>query len=113
MIATADIGELAAELLTSAWTARRIVELGSPVSPQELAASMGEVLGRPVEAQTFPRETWTATLEQFGIPMGKTWAMEEMGDGINSGWIHHGVPGTEARPGTTSASEVYRQYLKG
>ncbi len=113
MIATADIGELVAELLQESFAEHRVVELGSPVSPVELAASMAEVLGRPVEAQTVPRERWTAILEGFGIPQGRTGAMEEMMDGINSGWIHTGVPGTESRPAKTLAAEVYRKAMAG
>lgn len=112
MIATADIGATVAELLTTAWTGRRILELGTPVSPAQLAATVGELAGRDLTPQFIPSEHLTATLEHFGIPKGRTWAMEEMVNSVNSGWIHFGVPGTEVRPGTTTAAEVYRPYLQ-
>lgn len=112
MIAAVDIGEEVAELLQGNWTERRIVELGSLVTPTELAESMGKVLGRTVEAKAIPRERWTETLEQFGFPRGKTGPMQEMVDGFNSGWIHFGVAGTEARAGKTSAAEVYRRHVQ-
>jgi NAD(P)H dehydrogenase (quinone) len=63
MIATADIGEEIARLLVSGWSGKKIVELGSPVSPDDLARAMSEVLGRPVQARPTPRDQWTASLE--------------------------------------------------
>ena len=107
MIATADIGAEVAKLLTSDWTGRRVIELGSPLSPIGVAQAMGKVLGRTVEAQVIPRERWGATFESFGMPPGSSWAYEEMIDGVNSGWIHMGVPGTEAVAATTTAEEVF------
>jgi uncharacterized protein YbjT (DUF2867 family) len=107
-IATRDIGALAAQLLTDkSWTARRIIELGSPYSPAQIASAMTEVLGRPVSAFPVPRDRWTATMESFGLPPGSTWAYEEMVDGLNSGWINFGVAGTEPLPGTTTPKQVF------
>lgn len=107
-IATRDIGALAAELLTDkSWTGHRIIELGSPYSPAQLASAMTEVLGRPVAPFAIPRERWSATMESFGLPPGSTWAYEEMVDGINSGWINFGVPGVERVPATTKPQQVY------
>lgn len=107
-IASRDIGALAAQLLTdSSWTGRRILELGSPYSPNDIALAMTEVLHRFVDAQAVPRDRWSATMESFGFPPGSTWAYEEMVDGINSGWINFGVPGTEHVPATTKPQEVF------
>ena len=48
MIATADIGELAAQLLQERWTGRRIVELTGPaVSPNDIAAALSKLLAQP------------------------------------------------------------------
>lgn len=107
MIATEDIGAEVAKLLTTEWSGRRVIELGSKVSSDELASALGEVLGREVKAQAIPREAWTSTLEHMGMPKGGTWAFEEMNDGVNSGWIGFGVPGTERVKGTTSAKQVF------
>jgi uncharacterized protein YbjT (DUF2867 family) len=106
-IATADIGALVVELLTTEWSGRRVIELGRPVSPDEIAEAVGEVLGREVKALAIPREAWAGAMEQMGLPKGSTWAYEEMMEGVNAGWIDFGVPGTEKRPGTTSARDVY------
>lgn len=107
MIATQDIGALVAQLLTTDWTGRRLIELGTLLSPDEMAAQLGEVLGREVKAQAVPREAWTTALEGMGLPKGATWAYEEMLEGVNSGWITLGVEGTEHVDGTTSAKQVF------
>ena len=110
-IATADIGHEVANLLTANWTGKRIIELGSPITPNDFAAAMTEVLGKPITAQAIPREHWTATIESFGFPPGGTWAYEEMVDGVNSGWINFGVPGTESIPATTTPAKVFAKAL--
>ena len=108
-IATADIGALVVELLTTEWSGRRVIELGSGVSMDEIAQAIGEVLGREVKAQPVPREAWAGAMEHMGLPKGSTWAYEEMLEGVNSGWIDFGVEGTEKRPGTTKAKDVFAQ----
>lgn len=107
MVATEDIGAEIAKLLTSEWTGKRIVELGSMVSADDLASELGKALGREVKAQAIPREAWADTLQQMGLPKGGTWAYEEMIDSVNSGWIAFGVEGTERVEGTTSAQSVF------
>jgi uncharacterized protein YbjT (DUF2867 family) len=107
MIATEDIGAEIAKLLTTEWTGKRIIELGSMVSADDLAAALGQALGRDVKAQAIPRQAWAGALQQMGLPAGGTWAFEEMVDGVNSGWIGLGVEGTERIEGTTSARDVF------
>ena len=107
MVATRDIGAEVAKLLTGHWTGKRIIELGSMVSSDELAAELGETLGRPVTAQAVPRDAWASTLQHMGFPAGETWAYEEMVDSINSGWIEFGIENAERVEGTTSAREVF------
>jgi uncharacterized protein YbjT (DUF2867 family) len=107
MIATEDIGAEIASLLTTEWAGKRIIELGSMVSADDLAAALGKALGRDVKAQAIPRQAWAGALEQMGLPAGGTWAFEEMVDGVNSGWIGLGVEGTERIEGTTSAKDVF------
>ncbi len=107
MIATEDIGAEVAKLLTSDWTGKRFIELGSMVSPDEVATQLGQVLGREVKAQSIPREAWASTIEHMGVPKGQTWAFEEMNESINSGWISFGVEGTEPVEGTTPARQVF------
>lgn len=108
MVATDDIGAEVATLLTGpAWTGHRFVELGSMVSADEVAAQLGEVLQRDVEAFAIPRAGWPAAFEQFGIPKGQTGPAEAMFDAINAGWMDLGVADTEHVTGKTSPREVF------
>lgn len=108
MVATDDIGAEVATLLTGpAWSEHRVVELGSMVSADEVAAQLGEVMQRDVKAFAVPRAGWAAAFEQFGIPKGQTGAAEAMFDSVNAGWMDLGVQGTEHVAGTTRARDVF------
>jgi NAD(P)H dehydrogenase (quinone) len=62
MVATSDIGATAARLLRERWVGRRIVELTGPaqVSPNDLAAILGQLLSRLVTAHAVSRAEWEA-----------------------------------------------------
>jgi uncharacterized protein YbjT (DUF2867 family) len=108
MVATDDIGaEVAALLIGPAWTGHRVIELGSLVSADEVAAQLGEVLNLDVKAFAVPRAGWPAAFEQIGIPKGQTGAAEAMFEAINAGWMDLGVRGTEHVAGTTPARDVF------
>lgn len=86
MIATADIGTLAAQLLQQAWAGHRVVELeGQWVSPNDIAQGLSQVLGRDVRAEAVARDIWEALLRAQGAqnPLPRM----RMVDGFNEGWI--------------------------
>ena len=113
MVATTDIGAEVATLLTGpAWSGQRIVELGSMVSADEVAAQLGEVLNLDVKAFAVPRAGWAQAFEQFGVPKGHTGPAEEMFEAVNAGWMDLGVEGTEHVAGTTSARDVFAAAQK-
>ncbi|WP_406867266.1 NmrA family NAD(P)-binding protein [Paraburkholderia fungorum] len=87
MVATADVGRVAAQLLQQTWRGVRVVELEGPqrVSPNDLAAAFARVLGRPVRAQSVLRETWEALFRSQG--MKEPLPRMRMLDGFNEGWI--------------------------
>ena len=105
MVATADIGTLAAQLLQQDWAGRRVVELeGQWVSPNDIAQALGHILGRDVKAEVVERERWESLLRAQGAqhPMPRM----RMVDGFNEGWIcfeHDAV-----LKGTTSLDRVLR-----
>ncbi|MEH2484694.1 NmrA family NAD(P)-binding protein [Bradyrhizobium sp. AZCC 2230] len=108
MVATTDIGAEVATLLSGpAWSGQRVVELGSMVSADEVAAQLGEVMQRDVKAFAVPRAGWAAAFEQFGIPRGQTGPAEAMFDSVNAGWMDLGVQGAEHVAGTTRARDVF------
>jgi uncharacterized protein YbjT (DUF2867 family) len=87
MVATEDIGRIAAELLQKVWTGRRVVELEGPhrITPTELGATFAKVLGHPVNVKAIPRSSW----EEFFHSQGMTnpEPRMQMLDGFNDGWI--------------------------
>src|SRR5260221_5942420 len=87
MVATADVGRVAADLLQQDWQGRRVVELEGPqrVTPNEIAAGFAKILGRPVRTEAVPRETWASLFLAQGMkdPMPPI----QMLDGFNEGWI--------------------------
>ncbi|MGI4745648.1 MAG: NmrA family NAD(P)-binding protein [Janthinobacterium lividum] len=109
MIATADIGATAARLLGEIWVGRRIVELQgpAPVSPNQLARTLGDVLGLPVSAQVVPRSDWHDIFRGQG--MSNPEPRMQMIDGFNQGWLSfEGGGGVETERGTSSLETVLR-----
>lgn len=113
MIASEDIGKEVARRLVAGqsgnWSGKKIVELGSLVSPDDLASALGLVLGRQVQARSIPRDQWTASLEAQGMPPGFIAPFEEMEDGINSGWINFGSAGAERVAGTITPAQFFEK----
>ena len=87
MIATADVGRIAAELLQQTWSGRRIVEIEGlhRVTPNDLAQSFSKLLGRSVQAEAVPHATWEALFKAQGNvnPQPRM----RMLDGFNEGWV--------------------------
>ena len=88
MVATADIGRTAAELMLDP-KAPRVVELAGPVpaSARDAAAAMSAALGKPVQAVQPPRDQWVGILTGAGLGEAYAHAIAEMYDGINSGHV--------------------------
>lgn len=113
MVATKDIGAEVATLLSGpAWSGHRVIELGSMVSADEVAAQLAEVMKLDVKAFAIPRAGWPAAFEQFGIPKGHTGAAEAMFEAVNAGWMDLGIEGTEHVVGTTSPRDVFSAARK-
>ena len=106
MVATADIGRVAAELLQEAWNGRRVVELEGPrrVTPDEIAATFAELLGRPARMEAVPRETWEALFRSQG--MKNPTPRIRMLDGFNEGWIEFEAGQAGSRKGNVTMETV-------
>ena len=106
MVATADIGRVAAELLQETWTGRRIVELEGPtrVTPKQIAATFAELFSHPVRAEVVPRQTWEQLFKSQGMkhPQPRI----QMLDGFNQGWIEFEQKETMRRKGRIGLKEV-------
>jgi NAD(P)H dehydrogenase (quinone) len=87
MVATADIGEVATELLLQPSQGRRVVELEGPhrVTPKEIADTFAVLLGHTVKVVSVPRDTWEPLFKSQG--MKNPAPRMQMLDGFNEGWI--------------------------
>jgi uncharacterized protein YbjT (DUF2867 family) len=87
MVATADVGRVAAQLLQQTSSRVRVVELEGPrrVTPNDIAATFARIVGHPVIAEVVGRDTWEALFRSQGMkdPLPRT----RMLDGFNEGWI--------------------------
>jgi len=108
MVATADVGRVAAELLMQPGEPPRIVELEGPqrLSQHDIAAALSAVLGRAVQAHAVPRETWGAVFLAQGMrdPVPRI----QMLDGFNEGWITFAGGDADVRKGTVGVADVIR-----
>ena len=106
MVATADIGRVAAELLQETWTGRRIIELEGPtrVTPNQIAATFAQVFGHPVRAETVPRQTWEQLFKSQGMKHPDS--RIQMLDGFNQGWIEFEQNEIMRRKGRIGLKEV-------
>jgi uncharacterized protein YbjT (DUF2867 family) len=106
MIATKDIGQVAADLLLEE-TPPAIVELASreSFSAQDAADAMSKVLGKPVTVVQPPREQWVPILTGAGMGAAIAELLAELNDGINSGHVRFEGVGDQ-RKGPTSLIET-------
>jgi NAD(P)H dehydrogenase (quinone) len=111
LVATTDIGRTGAQVLLESWTGGRAIEVDGPrgYSPREIAAALGRVVHREVEAVAVPRDTWTSNFVAQGTPADRTAHRIAMLDGFNSDWISFGVQGTEHVRGTVELEPVLQQ----
>jgi NAD(P)H dehydrogenase (quinone) len=112
MVATQDVGRLAAALLREDWIGTRVVELEGAVrvSPNDLARAFAAVLERPVRVETVPRESWEDIFRSQGTqnPMPRILML----DGFNEGWIEFRDHGRSAVKGTTPLDSVIAELVE-
>jgi uncharacterized protein YbjT (DUF2867 family) len=109
MVATADIGRIAARLIQEDRLGSNVVELEAPrrITPNQAADTFARILGRPVHAEPVPRKTWEGLFKSQGMRDPKP--RIRMLDGFNEGWIEfeHG------EAGSTKGDVVLETVLRG
>ena len=69
MIATRDIGEIAARGLLAPPSSSEVIDLLGPTGTErEVADLLAEALGRPLQLVTIPRAAWVPTMLDAGLP---------------------------------------------
>jgi uncharacterized protein YbjT (DUF2867 family) len=108
MVAAADVGRTACELILQTWKGQRIVELEGParLSPRDIAKSFSRALRRPVEPLRVPREEWSDFFRSHGTtnPTPRI----QMLDGFNEGWLDFEGPAEKILKGQVTLDGVVR-----
>ena len=114
MIATADIGRVAAELLLEPATNTRVVELGTlrDWSPNDLAAELSRILGRPISAQFAPLDAVVPAFTGMGLTRGLAELYREMFEAINRGVVGRQGPPAVRRFGQLTPGDVLQDLLE-
>ncbi len=109
MVATKDIGELAANLLIHGWQGCLTVELEGPqrYSMNDVAEVLSKIAGRTIEPEIIPRERRQAFYENAGFTTASAATMVEMADGINNGLVDFEGGDASHQRGTTTLEEVF------
>ncbi len=112
MVATADVGRVAAELLRETWSGHRVVELEGPqrVTPNEIAAKFARLLGHPVKMEVVPRDTWESLFLSQG--MKNPTPRIRMLDGFNEGWIEFEGGEASSQKGKVAPETVLRSLIE-
>jgi uncharacterized protein YbjT (DUF2867 family) len=112
MVATADIGKLAAGLLQEKWDGQRVIELEGPtrVTPNQIATTLAKLLGKPVRMKVVPRESWDALFRSQGTknPVPRI----RMLDGFNESWIEFERGKSGSQKGSTSLEAVLKSVIE-
>jgi uncharacterized protein YbjT (DUF2867 family) len=113
MVATRDIGRIAAEALLDPARGPRIIELAGPqdYSPEDIAVVLSSLLNREVRVQHIPLSAAVPTFQSFGFAENTARLFAEMYEGINSGHVAYEGGSAEFRRGSVTAEEVLRGLL--
>ena len=115
MVATADAGTISAKALLEGGKGYSVIELAGPrdYTPEDVAAALARITGKPVEAQQAPEDAMVPAL--MGTGMNRHWAelYQELTHALNDG--HMSWEGGRARAvrGTTELDVALSSLVKG
>ena len=114
MVATADIGRVAAELLFEPAAGTRVVELSAirDWSPSDVADELSTLLGRTISVQPGPLEGVVPTFTGMGMPRGAAELFREMFAALNDGTVRRQGRPALRRLGQLGAAEVMKGLLE-
>ncbi|MBN9163459.1 MAG: NmrA family NAD(P)-binding protein [Myxococcales bacterium] len=115
MVGTRDIGAVAARALLEGPPASRIdiIELAGSrdLSPRDVAAIFGSLVGTQVEVQEAPTSAVVPTFTGFGISSSVAGLFEEMYEGIANGKVAWEGTNVRAVRGTVDPASVLRAFV--
>lgn len=113
MVATQDIGEIAADLMVKPWHGTRIVDVEGPraYSPDDVASAFTRALGRSVGAVAIPPSEWGEVLGRNPFSRTAIDGFIAMNHALNSGHIAFDDAATDHLRGRRSIDEVVAAFL--
>ncbi|MYM30177.1 NmrA family NAD(P)-binding protein [Duganella sp. CY15W] len=115
MVATADVGSIAAALLQEESTNTSIVTLSGPedYAPDDVAAIIAATLGKPVDVAVVPEAAWPQALAGAGFSAAALAGFIEMTRSLNSAHIDiKSDPRAVERAGTTPLKHVIAELAR-
>ncbi len=114
MVATQDIGLMAAYSLMFPTRSTRIIELAGPedYSPNDAAAMLSRASGKTIGIGVAPLAGMVPMLTQFGMHEASATEMAGLTAAINEGRITFGQPGGQLVRGTTSLEKAFVGMLR-
>ena len=114
-VSAQDVGSIAAQLLTDGVTvsAPRIVHVEGPrrYDANDVAATVGGILGREVVARALPQTDWIPTLTRSGIGQSYAKLVYDLYVAHNAGRIDVEPGATDVRFGATELRDVFVSLL--
>jgi uncharacterized protein YbjT (DUF2867 family) len=113
MVATKDIGKVAAQALVEGASATQVIELSGPtkVSSNDIAAALTKLTGKTIGVAEAPLDAMVPTLTGFGMPAEIAEMYREMTAGVISGHVDFEGGHRRVR-GTTTIDEVLAKLLQ-
>jgi len=113
MAATADVGRIAAECLLEPATGTRVVEIAHAPdhTPEDIAATLTEILGRPIAPQFGPLDAVVPTFTSMGMSKSTAELYREMISALNTGRMRHQGPPALRRFCQLGPADVLRGLL--
>ncbi len=115
MVATVDVGSVAAALLQEARKGSSVVTLSGPrdYAPNDVAAIISAVLGKPVEVAELPETAWPNALADAGFSPAALAGFTEMTRSLNGSHIDiKSDPTAIERAGTTTLEQVIVKLVR-
>lgn len=116
MIATADIGRIAAEALCENWVGVRIINLEGPArySPNDVSEHLSLKIGEAIQPVSIPESNWAQSIAGQGFSSVAISGFIEMTKGLNSGHIaFHDRLSIERRLGTVELERMIDTLAAG
>lgn len=115
MVATRDIGLLAAKTLSEGGRGKRVIELEGPqpYDQNDVAATLSKLAKKPVTVQQGPEEAMIPALTGAGVPPAWAALFQEMTHGVNTGHVVFEGGAAEHVRGTTPLESVLERLVGG